>query len=58
MVAPFSKAQLFEKRLAQSNISQQVSLHALFSIQVNSVKLLRNKKNIFYKGSYCLKTLN
>lgn len=47
MVAPFSKAQLFEKRLAQSNISQQDNLHALFSIQVNSVKLLRNKKKYF-----------
>lgn len=47
MVAPFSKAQLFEKRLAQSNISQQDSLHTLFSIQVNSVKLLRNKKKYF-----------
>lgn len=57
MVAPFSKAQLFEKRLAQSNISQQDSLQPLFSILVNSVKLLRNKKRIIYKGSYCLQTL-
>ena len=56
MVAPFSKAQLFEKRLAQSNISQQDSLHTLFSIQVNSVNFYETKK-IFYKGSYCLQTL-
>jgi len=46
MVAPFSKAQLFEKRLAQSNISQQDSLHTLFSIQVNSVNFYETKKNI------------
>lgn len=56
MVAPFSKAQLFEKRLAQSNISQQDSLHALFSIQVNSVNFYETKKK-YYKGSYCLQTL-
>ena len=46
MVAPFSKAQLFEKRLAQSNISQQDSLYTLFSIQVNSVNFYETKKNI------------
>ena len=46
MVAPFSKAQLFEKGLAQSNISQQDSLHTQFSIQVNSVNFYETKKNI------------
>lgn len=44
MVAPFSKAQLFEKRLAQSNISQQDSLHPVLNSSQFSKTFTKQKK--------------